>query len=145
VKRPGLYCAAGLLAGLLVVTPAGAEWSDHHSRQSYGNNSASTTLKYGGTYGQAGQNYINNRDNWAVPGGGTGAGRPAPMTPAQQAEYNRLMRNTDRMLNNIYNHPHHFGPQPGGQMNPQQRYEYERTIQQSDDLMRRIENDPLLK
>jgi hypothetical protein len=131
--------------GVLGANNAMAEWSDHHSRSSSANNSASTTLKYGGTYGQAGRNAVNNRYNWKVPGSGGQRGRASQsqMTPEERAEYNRVMQNTNRLLNNIYNKPHHFGPQPR-QMTPGERENYNRVMRQSDDLMKRIENDPLL-
>lgn len=136
---------AGLVVPvLLTATPVIAEWSDHHSRKSSAQNSASTTLKYGGTYGQAGRNYINNRDNWKSPNSAGKGNRSSQMTPEQRAEYNRLMQKTNRMIHNIYNEPHHFGPQPG-QMSPAQRTEHNRVMQQSEDLIKRIENDPLLK
>jgi Txe/YoeB family toxin of Txe-Axe toxin-antitoxin module len=140
-----LSVVAGLIVpGFLMATPVMAEWSDHHSRRSSAQNSASTTLKYGGTYGQAGQNYINNRDNWKVPNRAGSGNRRSQMTPEQRAEYNRVMQRTNRMIHNIYNKPHHFGPQPR-QMSPSQKAEYNRRMQQSDDLIKRIENDPLLK
>lgn len=136
---------AGLIAtGVVCVEPVMAEWSDHHSRKSSAQSSSSTTLKYGGTHGQAAHNYINNRDNWKVPNGTGQGGQESQMTPEERAEYNRVMQKTNRLLDNIYNQPHHFGAQPK-QMTPDQKGEYDRVMHQSNDLIKRIENDPMLK
>ncbi|MCD6273472.1 MAG: hypothetical protein J7K30_11685 [Deltaproteobacteria bacterium] len=139
-----LMIAGFIATGFLCIEPAMAEWSDHYSRKSSAKNSASTTLKYGGTYGQAGQNYINNRDNWKVPKK-TGQGdQKSQMTPKEKAKYNRIIQKTNRLLNDIYNKPHQFGPHQK-QMSSDQKAEYNRVMQQSADLIKRIESDPMLK
>jgi hypothetical protein len=86
-------------------------YSDWCAGKSSGSTSSYNTLKYGGTYGQAAQNYNNYR--W---GYGTGRntqyhspyvypGTPAyqPMTPAQKAEINRLNAQSDALINRIMN------------------------------------------
>lgn len=136
---------AGLIATIILwAAPVMAEWSDYSARKSAAQNSANTSLKYGGTYSQAGRNYINNRDNWQVPDGTVEGGRSAEMTAEERAEYNRVRQNTNRMLNNMYNQPHNFGPQPRP-MSVDEKTEFDRSMQRSDDLMRQIENDPMLK
>lgn len=136
--------AGFIAASVMCVEPVMAEWSDHYSRKSSAQSSSSTTLKYGGTHGQAAHNYMNNRDNWQVPNAAGQSGQPSQMTPEQRAEYNKTMQKTNRLLDNIYNKPHQFGPQSKS-MSADQKAEYDRVMQQSNDLIKRIENDPRFK
>ncbi len=84
-------------------------YSDACANQRSGATSSDLTLKYGGAYGQAAENYNNYR--W-----GYGTGRntnyhspdyypspPAhePITPEQQAELNRLDAQSEALLNQI--------------------------------------------
>ena len=127
-------------------TACAGGYSDHHSRKSSASGSSARTLKYGGTYGQAAQNYINNRDNWKVPSaGGTGqTGQKAQMTPQQRAEYERAMQQANRILNNAYNRPANFGTGTR-QISTGQQQQINRAINNADSLIDRINNDPLLK
>ncbi|MBU1168716.1 MAG: hypothetical protein KKD44_04040 [Proteobacteria bacterium] len=147
MKHPFLMMITGfIVTGLLGVYPAMAAYSDHYSRQSSAQNSANSTLNHGGTYSQAGQNYVNNRDNWKVPNStdtGQGSGE-AEMTPEERAEYNRTMKKTNNMLNKMFNEPHHFGPQPTP-MSPNDAANMDATMQRNEALIKQIENDPLLK
>ena len=143
------YACSGALAGLIATSilcaaPVMAEWSDYYARESAAQNSASSALNHGGTYSQAGRNYINNQKNWEIPDGTGQGGQSAEMTPEERVEYERVMQNTNRMLNNMYNQPHNFGPQPRP-MSADEKTEFDRSMQRSDDLMRQIENDPMFK
>ncbi|WP_419663953.1 hypothetical protein [Desulfosarcina variabilis] len=120
---------------------ASAAYSDHYSRKSSAAGSAYRTLKYGGTYSQAGQNYINNRDNWSTTGQ---VRRKTPATAREKAQSHQLIRKTNNMIKSIYGNPHNFGPSPQGARWKQKRQMYQ-TIKKSNDLIRRINNDPLLK
>jgi len=120
---------------------ASAAYSDHYSRKSSAAGSAYRTLKYGGTYSQAGRNYINNRDNWSTTGQ---VRRKAPATTREKAQSRQLIRKTNNMIKSIYGNPHNFGPRPQGMRWEQKRQMYQ-TIKKSNDLIRRINNDPLLK
>ncbi|MDY6904369.1 MAG: hypothetical protein SWH61_06760 [Thermodesulfobacteriota bacterium] len=146
MKKRWHLCVAIIVAAVFPAfgTAMAGGYSDHAARQSSANRSANSTLKYGGTYSQAGRNYINNRDNWSTPAAPGQASQGKPMTEEEKAEYQRLMQKTDNMLNSIYNTPHHFGPQPR-QMTADEKANMEQTLQQSNDLIDQIENDPLLK
>ena len=137
--------AAARAAAILFFFTAGlalaGNYSDHYSRQSASQSSANTAIKYGGTYGQAGTNAVNNRDNWEVPNA-AGTGAKKEMTPEEKARLKEQMDKTDRMIRNMYENPVTFGPSGTSYGNGQ---DTDRLIQQSDDLIRRIENDPMLR
>ena len=146
-----------MLALILLLIPtlawAGC-YSDHCANQRSGSTSSNLTLKYGGTHGQAATNYMNYRHGYGtgsnnhyyspyVNGGGA-APAPRPMTPQQQYEYNRAMRNADALMNRINNDPRLNGGYTGQPMTPQQQYQFNRSMQNADALMNRINNDPMV-
>ncbi|MEW5733496.1 MAG: hypothetical protein AB1921_01505 [Thermodesulfobacteriota bacterium] len=138
--RPILFLL--LVTGWALQPAAAGNYSDHYSRKDAAQGSANTAVQYGGTYGQAGTNAVNNRDNWAVPGpAGTGDGKG--MTPEEKAKVQELLDKTDRMLKNMVENPVTFGPSGTTYGSPPQ--DTETLIHQSDDLLQRIENDPMLK
>lgn len=94
--------ATGLLLSL--AEPARAQWSDYEWNRRQGQTSSDLTLKYGGTYGQAGQNYMNYRYGY-----GTGNNRDyyspyyqpdrgQQLTPQKQQEINQLLQKTDNLI-----------------------------------------------
>lgn len=123
---------------------ASAAYSDHYSRKSSAAGSANTTLKYGGTYGQAGRNYINNRDNWSTPGPVIRGNRRTPTTAKERTQSRQLINKTNNMIKSIYGKPNRFGPWPQNIGRGQKR-QIGQTIQQSNDLIQRINNDPRLR
>lgn len=111
MKVIALLIFFSLLTPLLV---SAGGYSDYSANKSRGQSSSDLTLKYGGTYGQAGQNYMNYRH-------GYGSGQ-----------------------NNDYysrHHPNNPGNQQKQQLSPEQKAEIERLMKQSDDLINRINND----
>lgn len=101
------------------VLPASAGcYSDWCAGQSSGAATANRTLKYGGTYGQAGADALNYGRGYGTSGGSGGYyspyanGMPPPgyyppqqISPQQRQEIERLKRQTDTLINQIYNDP----------------------------------------
>ena len=88
-------------------------YSDWCANRSSGSTSSNLTLKYGGTYGQAAQNYNNYRWGYGT-GGNTdyyspyhypGAPTSQGITPQQQAEIDRLNAQSEALINQIMNDP----------------------------------------
>lgn len=117
ISKRILGFGALLFAAGLMVAPSlyAGGYSDYYSNKSSGSTSSNLTLKYGGTYGQAGQNYMNyrygygtgrNNDNYSsnYPGPNVQP-RRQQITPEQKQEIDRLMKQSDALINQIQNDP----------------------------------------
>jgi len=133
LKSAGL--AAGLSLGLTTLPAADAGcYSDWCANQRSGATSSRLTLQYGGTYSQAARNYNNYRWGYGTgrnthyyspyyptsairgtshpnvrmdppPYDRVSAYPPSMLTPAQQAEIDRLNRQSEALINRIMNDP----------------------------------------
>lgn len=112
LKSAGL--AAGLSLGLTALSAANAGcYSDWCANQRSGATSSRLTLQYGGTYSQAARNYNNYRRGYGTgrnthyysPYYPTGAYPSSRITPAQQADIDRLNRQSEVLINRIMNDP----------------------------------------
>ena len=105
-------CASFFLLVAVASTGWAGNYSDYHSNRSSGQTSSSMTLKYGGTYSGAGQNYMNYRYGYGTgqnthyysPQGVPGY-TPQPMTPQQRRDMNKAMQEADDLMNRIQNDP----------------------------------------
>ena len=88
-------------------------YSDWCANQRSGATSSRLTLQYGGTYSQAARNYNNYRCGYGTGGNthyyspyySTGAHPSSRIAPAQQADIERLHRQSEALINRIMNDP----------------------------------------
>ena len=105
---------AGLSLGLTALPAAYAGcYSDGCANQRSGATSSRLTLQYGGTYSQAARNHHNYAWGYGTgrnthdysPDYPAGADRPSRIAPAQQADIDRLHRQSEVLINRIMTDP----------------------------------------
>ena len=112
LKSTSLVAGLSLVLTALPAADAGC-YSDWCANQRSGATSSRLTLQYGGTYSQAARNHHNYR--WGYGAGRnmhyyspyypTGAYPPSRITPAQQADIDRLNRQSEALIHRIMNDP----------------------------------------
>ena len=112
LKSTSLVAGLSLVLTALPAADAGC-YSDWCANQRSGATSSRLTLQYGGTYSQAARNYNNYRWGYGTgrnthyysPYYPTGTYPSSRITPAQQADIERLNRQSEDLINRIMSDP----------------------------------------
>jgi hypothetical protein len=112
LKSTSLVAGLSLVLTALPAADAGC-YSDWCANQRSGATSSRLTLQYGGTYSQAASNYNNYRWGYGTgrnthyysPYYPTGAYPSSRITPAQQADLERLNRQSEALVHRIMTDP----------------------------------------